>query len=178
MNKEKIIKIYYNLNLFIGLGMLASLYVFLGKFPVFMNGEIKRTLFSLDFQFANSHLVEVFNSMLVIFFIVFVVNLGILIYALGSEKVRSALVEGIFYNTILSFILIISHLVFYYQIPTFINGAMESFFFHSNFFELSTEKVRVFNFTYILIIFYLAYNFYINYKLYTGIELIEEKEVK
>ncbi len=174
MNKENIIKIYYQISLFIALGMLASLYLYLRKIPEIMNGEVSRSFFNLDFLFADSRVVTVFNSMLIIFFIVFLMNLGVLIYALTKEKVESSLVEGIFYNTILSFILIISHLAFYYQIPLMINGLMEHHFFHSNFFKLSTDKVVVFNFSYLLIILYLFYNFYVNYKLTAEVEIEEE----
>jgi len=178
MTKEKIIKIYYYFSVFIALGMLVSMYLFLGQFPEFMNGVISRTLFNLDFEFAgeSEYVIEVFNAMFVIFFLVLIINVNIMIYVLRNEKVDNSLVEGIFYNTIISLVLIIAHLTFYYQIPTLINGNLEHYFFHSNFFLLSTNKVVVYNLSYGLIMLYLINNFYVNYKIFTKVERLEENK--
>ncbi len=165
MSKENLMSIYYKMCVFVGMGAMLSLFLYLKEFPKEMNGEITKKLFSLDFGIAYGENAVVFNSVLIIFFVVFLINLGALIFTLVGDSLEGLLAEGAFYNTIISFLLIVAHLAFYLQIPNAVNGEISHSVFHSNFYRLIDDKVIAFNFSYLFITIYLFYNVYVIYKL-------------
>ena len=165
MKKDNLMNIYYKMCVFIGAGALLSLFLYLKEFPKEMNGDIIKTFFSLEFDILYETNVVVFNTILIIFFIVFLINLGALIFALVGEKLEGLLLEAAFYNTIITFLLVVSHLAFYLQIPSIVNGEISHSVFHSNFYSLTDVRVIVFNFSYLFIAIYLFYNAYVIYNL-------------
>jgi len=164
MKKENLMSVYYKMCIFIAMGAFLSLFLYLKQFPQGMNGDIVKTFFTLEFNVTFVEIVEVFNSMVIIFFVIFLINLGALIFVLVGNKLEGLLAEGAFYNTIISFLLLISHLAYHLQIPAIVNGEISHSLFHSNFYSLTDVKVVVFNFSYLLITIYLFYNIYIIYK--------------
>ena len=165
MKKESLINIYFKMCLFIGVGALLSLYLYLKEFPEGMNGNITKTFFSLDFDVTFESNVVVFNSVLIIFFVVFLINLGALIFALVGEKLEGFMLEAVFYNTIITFLLVVSHLAFHLQIPGIVNGEISHSIFHSNFYRLVDDRVIVFNFSYLFSTIYIFFNVFLIYKL-------------
>ncbi len=164
MKKENLISIYYKMCIVIAMGAFLSLFIYLSKFPEGMNGDITKTFFSLEFITMYIETVTVFNSMIIIFSVIFLINLGALIYVITGEKLEGLLLEGVFYNTIITFLLIVSHLAYYLQIPPIVNGEITHSFLFSTFYRLTDVKILVFNFSYLLITIYLFYNIYIVYK--------------
>ncbi len=164
MNKENLMSVYYKMCIFIGMGAFLSLFLYLKQFPEGMNGDITKTFFGLEFNLGYGNVVTVFNSIVIIFFVIFLINLGALIFALIGDKLDGLLLEGAFYNTIISLLLLISHLAFHLQIPGIVNGEISHSIFHSNFYALTDMRVIVFNFSYLFITVYMFYNAYIIYK--------------
>lgn len=165
MKKEFILNIYYKASVFLGMGAFLSLFLYLEKFPKEMFGDISKKIFSLEFSIAFDVLKHVFNSSLIVFIIIFLINLGFLIYSLIGKKIEGLLAEGVFYNTLLTFLIVLSHIAYNIQIPLNVNGEISHSLFHSNFFELADSKVIVFNFSYLLITVYLLYSVFVIYKL-------------
>lgn len=165
MNKQNFMSIYYKMCVFIGMGALLSLFLYLQKFPAGMNGSITKTFFTLEFGIDFASTVEVFNDIVIIFFGIFLVNLGALVFTLVGKKMEGLIAEGAFYNTIISLLLLISHLAFHLQIPKIVNGEINNSVFHSTFYRLEDVKIYVFNFSYLFITIYLFYNVYVIYKL-------------
>lgn len=165
MKKQNLMSVYYKMCVFIAVGALLSLFLYLKEFPKMMNGDITKTLFLIEFDVTLDTTVAVFNDVLIVFFVVFLINLGALVYALIGEKLEGLLTEGAFYNTIISFLLLVSHLAFYLQIPGIVNGEISHSVFHSNFYELVDVRAIVFNFSYLFITIYLFYNVYVIYTL-------------
>ncbi len=165
MKKENLMGIYYKMSIFIAMGAILSLFLFLKQFPEGMNGDITKTFFTLKFDLAFGQMIEVFNSIVIIFFAIFLINLGALIFTLTGDKMKGLLAEGAFYNTIISFLLLVSHLAYYLQIPKTVNGEISHSVFHSNFYRLTDLRIIAFNFSYLFITIYLVYNIYVIYKL-------------
>ncbi len=165
MKKEQIMNVYYKMCIFIGAGALLSLFLYLREFPTEMTGNIYKTFFSLDFDVSIEANVIVFNSVLIIFFVIFLINLGALIFALIGEQLEGLLSEAVFYNAIITFLLVVSHLAFYLQIPGNINGEITHSIFHSNFYHLVDDRIIVFNFSYLFITIYVFFNVFVIYRL-------------
>lgn len=165
MNKKNLISIYYKMCIFVSMGAFLSLFLYLKQFPPGMNGDITKTFFTLTFDTGYGETIEVFNSMVIIFFAIFLINLGALVFALVGEKLEGLLLEGAFYNTIISFLLLVAHLAYHLQIPGIVNGEISHSIFHSNFYRLTDVRILVFNFSYLFITIYLFYNIYVIYKL-------------
>ncbi len=164
MNKENFLKVYYKMCVVIAMGAFLSLFLYLSKFPEGMNGDINKTFFTLEFNIMYGQQVIVFNSMVIVFFAIFLINLGMFIYVLLSKKTEGLLAEGTFYNTIITFLLLVSHLAYHLQIPPIVNGTITHSFLYSNFYRLTDVKIMVFNFSYLLISVYLFYNVFVIYK--------------
>ena len=164
MNKENLISVYYKMCVIIAMGAFLSLFLYLSKFPGGMNGDINKTFFSLEFNIMYGEQVIVFNSMKIVFLVIFLINLGVFIYSLLGKKLEGLLAEGVFYNTIITFLLVISQLAYHLQIPPIVNGEITHSIFFSNFYRLTDERIIVFNFSYLLITIYMFYNIYIIYK--------------
>ena len=178
MNKKYIMSMYYKMCIFIGLGALLSLYLYLAEYPSEMYGVISKSFFTIDFGVSPDTDIEVFSSILIIFFIIFLINLGALIFALIGEKMEGLLLEGSFYNTIISFLLIVSYFAFYFQIPDIVNGEINHGLISSDFYSLADLKVVVYNFGYLLITIYLFYNIYVVYRLIPQSISYNDTEVK
>ena len=162
IDKEALLSIYNKLNVFVGLGIFLVLVIYFNNFPETMYGAIDKGIFSLDLSVAYGTQVEVFNFPLVWFILFFLLNLGFLIFTQTGEKVESgAISESIFYNTILSFLLIVAQLVFYYIIPETVNGDIVIGLFQYDFDVLSDVVVSGYNFAYILATVYTFYNMFV-----------------
>ena len=164
MKKKPLMNVYYKMCIFIGMGALLSLFLYLREFPTEMTGDIYKTFFSLDFDVSIEASIVVFNSVLIIFFVIFLINVGVLIFALIGEPLEGLVMEAAFYNAIITFLLLVSHLAFYLQIPSNINGEISHSIFHSNFYHLVDDKIIVFNFSYLFITVYIFFNAFIVYK--------------
>ena len=176
MKKDVILSTYYKVSLFLAMGAFLSLFQYLQKFPESMYGDISKSLFSLEFNIAYGVTDQVLNLALIAFISIFLVNLGILIYSLTGEKVEGLLAEAVFYNTIITLLIVISHIAFNVQIPLNVNGEISHSIFNSNFFVLADTKIIAFNFSYLLITIYLFYNAYVIYKLIPEKKETEEIE--
>ena len=165
MKKEFFLSIYYKVSIFFSMGAFLILFLYLEKFPSLMYGDISKSLFVLKFTTSIDVYETVVNSALIVFIVLFLINLGVLIYSLMGEEIEGLLAEGVFYNTILTFLILISHIAYNIQIPTNVNGEISHSLFHSNFFELAESKAIVFNVSYLLITVYLFYSVYVIYKL-------------
>lgn len=161
-NKELIVNIYSKLSIVIGLGIFIVLLIHFNSFPELMNGVVDKGLFNLDFTIESAVHVEVFNLPLILFTALFLFNLGVLIYIITGKKVETNIVvESMFYNTILSFLLIVAQVVFYYMIPETINGAIEIGLYQYEFVELSDLSTTGINFGYILAAIYTLYSIFV-----------------
>ncbi len=165
MNKENLMSTYYKMCVVIAMGAFLSLFLYLKQFPKGMNGDITKTFFSLKFNVMPNETVEVFNSIIIVFFVIFLINLGVFVFTLVGTKVKGLLAEGAFYNMILSFLLLLSQLAYHLQIPKIVNGEISHSIFHSNFYRLTDVRIIVFNFSYLFITIYMFYNIYIIYKM-------------
>lgn len=164
MSKEFIMSIYYKVCIFLGMGAFLNLFVYLERFPELMNGDITKKLFSLEFNTGYGAYETVFNTALIVFILIFAINLGVLVYSLLGEKSEGLIAEAVFYNTIITFLIVIAHIAFYIQIPTTVNGEITNGIFNTSFYVLADEVVKVFNFSYLLITVYLFYNVFVIYR--------------
>ena len=176
MKKDFILNFYYKVTVFLAMGAFISLFLYLEKFPELMFGDITKSLFSLEFSISYGVTEQVINSALIVFVCIFLVNLGVLIYSWTGEKIEGLLAEAVFYNVIITLLIVISHIAYNIQIPLNVNGEISHSLFNSNFFALSDVKVIVFNLSYLLITIYLVYNAYVIYKLIPQKEENEEIE--
>jgi len=159
INKDAVLKIYNKLSIVLGLGTLIILLVYFNGFPDIMNGTVDKNIFNLNFITGTGNEVGIINSPIIWFILFFIINLGVLIYTQTGEKVtESRIVESIFYNTILSFFLIVAQVVFYYFIPETINGAVNIGLFKYEFVELTDKSSVGINFAYIIASVYTIYN--------------------
>lgn len=159
IDKGAVLNIYNKLSIVLGLGTFLILLVYFNGFPETMNGTIDKGIFNLDLVIGSGVEVSIFNSPIVWFVLFFVMNLGVLIFTQTGEKAaESKVVESIFYNTILSFFLIVAQIVFYYLIPGTVNGAINIGLFKYEFVELIDKSVVGINFAYILASIYTIYN--------------------
>jgi len=165
MKKENLMSVYFKMCVVIAMGAFVSLFLYLQQFPEGMNGDITKTFFTLKFDVGYGESVEVFNSMIIIFFAIFLINLGALLFTQVGTKMEGLLAEGAFYNTVISFLLLVAHLAYHLQIPGIVNGEISHSIFHSNFYRLTDMRIIVFNFSYLFITIYLFYNIYMIYKL-------------
>ncbi len=176
MSKDFIMSIYYKLCIFLGIGAFLSLFLYLEKFPDFINGDVTKKLFNLKITIGYEDYVEVFNSALIVFLVIFGINLGVLIYSILGEKIEGLFAEAVFYNTIIAFLIVIAHIAFYLQVPANGNGEITMGILNTSFYILTNEVVKVFNFSYLLITIYLFYNVYVIYKSMPEKTFVETKE--
>ena len=161
-DKELLLSIYNKLNVLIGLGIFLILVVYFSSFPEIMYGAVDKGIFSLDLTVSYDLHTIIFNYPLVWFILFFLLNIGFLIVIQKGEKVESGIVfESIFYNIILSFLLIVAQLVFYYMIPESINGNIQIGLFQYGFDVLSDVVANGINFAYILATIYVFYNMFV-----------------
>ena len=153
-----------------------SLFLYLEKFPDFINGDVTKKLFNLKITIGYEDYVEVFNSALIVFLVIFGINLGVLIYSILGEKIEGLFAEAVFYNTIIAFLIVIAHIAFYLQVPANGNGEITMGILNTSFYILTNEVVKVFNFSYLLITIYLFYNVYVIYKSMPEKTFVETKE--
>ena len=166
IEKELVLNIYSKLSLVIGLSIFIILAVYFSNLPELMYGVVEKGIFNLNFRVAYDTYLDVFNWPLILFIVFFLFNLGVLIYAQKGEKVEGSIINGsIFYNTVLSFLLIVAHLVFYFIVPDTINGAIEVGLFQYEFKVLSDVSNTGINFGYILATIYTLYNIFVIYSL-------------
>ena len=164
LNKEMILNIYNKISIILGLAIFLVLFMYFNKMPESMFGTVDKGIFSLDFAVDLSTTTVVFNTPLIWFIFIFLINLGLLLYTQLGEKVTTGrITESVFYNTILSFLLIIAQLVFFYIIPESINGTISIELFQYEFVELADKSITGINFAYILASIYVFYNMVILY---------------
>lgn len=158
-SKEVVLKVYNRLSVFLGLGSFILLFVYFNSFPKTMNGTVAKSILNFDFTLSIQDSIKIFNSPLIWFILFFIMNLGVLIYTqTGQNKSEGRIVESMFYNTIISFLLIVSQVVLYYLVPETVNGAIEFGLFRYEFVELSNKSVIGINFAYIFAMIYTIYN--------------------
>lgn len=166
IDKELIFNIYSKLSILIGLGTFLILFIYYGKFPEGMYGVIDRGIFNLDLSISPGVNIEIFNSPLIWFIGFFLLNLGLLIYSQVGDKEAVGTISGsLFYNLILSVLLIVTQLVFYYLVPETVNGAIEIGLFEYEFAVLSDVSNVGYNFGYALATIYVLYNVFVVYVL-------------
>ncbi len=164
IDKELVVNIYSKLSIIIGLGIFLTLLLYFNNIPELMHGSVEKGIFSLDFNVEIGVNVVVINLPLIFFTLFFLYNLGMLIYTQTGDKVETnIIIESMFYNTILSFLLIVTHLVFIYMIPDAINGAINIGLFKYEFVELSDLSTTGINFGYILASIYTLYSAFVLY---------------
>lgn len=177
LEKELLLKVYSRVSVFIGFILLLVLAVYFNRFPDEMFGTIENGLFNITLAVTYDTSLLIFNTPLVVFLVVFLFNLGVLIYAITGKKVLlPQIVESILYNTILSFLFIVSQVVLYFVIPATVNGAINFGFFSYNFSVLTNEVLSGINFGYILITIYTFYNMFIVYFIRSSKEIQFKKE--
>ena len=164
IDKEIVLSIYSKLSVIIGLGIFVILLMYFGNLPEIMYGPIEKGLFNIDFNVEYGVNVIVFNLPLIFFTLFFLYNLGMLIFIQVGKKVEAnATCESVFYITILSFLLIVSQLVFVYMVPENINGAIQIGLFQYEFVELNDLSTTGINFGYILATIYTLYSVFVLY---------------
>jgi len=165
LDKEIILNIYSKLSVVIGLGIFIILFRYFNNFPELMYGPVVKGVFDLDFRVDfGSVTMIVANIPLVFFLVIFLYNLGMLIYTQTGDKMEANnITASMFYNTILSFLLIVAQLVFVYMVPESINGAIHIGLFQYEFVELNDLTITGINFVYILAIIYTFYNIFVLY---------------
>lgn len=162
IDKEIIVKIYSKLSIVIGLGIFLVLIMYFNNLPELMYGPVEKGLFNIDFSIGYGENIIVANLPLVFFTVFFLYNLGMLIYTQTGDKMEANIItESMFYNTILSFLLIVAQLVFVYMVPESINGAIYIGLFQYEFVELNDLSTVGINFGYILALIYTFYNIFV-----------------
>lgn len=165
-DKELVFYIYSKLSILIGLAIFLVLFMYFRMFPEGMYGVVDKGIFKLDFAVSFGVNETIFNFPLILFIVFFLFNLGLLIYSqVGNKLAVGTLTGSIFYNTILSFLLIVAHLVFYYVIPDTINGAIVIGLIDYEFEVLSDVSKTGYNFAYLLATVYTFYNVFVVYSL-------------
>jgi len=173
IDRDLIVNIYSKLSVVIGLGIFVILFAYFDNFPDSMYGPVEKGLFSLDFSVAFGENTIVANLPFVFFIVFFIYNLGMLIYTQTGDKMEANnITASMFYNTILSVLLIVTQLVFVYMIPDSINGNIVIGLLQYEFVELSDLSTIGINFGYILAIIYTFYNVFV---LYLETRVMEEE---
>ena len=138
MDKELIVNIYSKLSVVIGLGVFLILLMYFNNVPKVMYGAVEKGMLNLDFSVGLGVNVVVLNLPLIFFTVFFFYNLGMLIYTQTGDKMEANnITESMFYNTILSFLLVVSQFVFVYMVPESINGVIDIGLFKYEFVELN-----------------------------------------
>jgi hypothetical protein len=164
LDKEIIANIYSKLSVVMGLGIFIILFMYFNNLPELMYGPVEKGMFNLDFSVGFEMNIIVFNLPLIFFTLLFLYNLGMLIYTqTGNKMEANNVTESMFYNTILSFLLIVSQFVFVYMVPDSINGIIEVGLFQYEFVELSDLSTKGINFGYILATIYTFYSIFVLY---------------
>lgn len=162
IDKEIIANIYSKLSLIVGLGIFLILFMYFNKLPEFMYGPVEKGIMTLDFNIGAAGNTIVFNYPLIFFIVFFLYNLGMFIYTQTGDKMQANnIVASMFYNAILSFLLIVSQFVFVYMVPDTVNGFINVGLFQYEFVELSDLSTIGINFGYILAIIYTFYSIFV-----------------
>ena len=157
-SKMIVLNLYNKISLIIGLGIYLVLFLHFNKMPESMFGSVDKGIFYLDFAVEGQQVV-VFNSPLVWFIGFFLLNLGALLFTqYGNKKETGLVVESMFYNTVISFLLIASQLAFFYMVPDSVNGIIDIGLFKYEFVELVDKSATGINFGYIFASVYVLYN--------------------
>ena len=77
------------------MGLLFVLFKYFEEFPKLMNGTVDKGLFKLDFTIGYGIHLEIFNFALIAFVLVFLFNLGVLIYASTGQKIDDKITGNI-----------------------------------------------------------------------------------
>ena len=167
MNKEKFLRTYTNLSIFIGILLFVFSIAFIAQFPEGFNGLVSKSIFVLKLDTLGQTL-YVTNYLIIILSTLFLLNLLMMFRIGNTEEVEYKFLRNVvFYNTVLSLMLIVSQMVFYFMIPEAINGWIISNIFSVSFEVRTNFTVHALNFNFILAILYFGYNFlfYLCYRL-------------
>jgi hypothetical protein len=154
------------------------MFIYTLNFPIEFYGTITKGIFNITFE-NYSGTFNIFNSPMIVFFILFVMNI-VLIINLGDLKEieNKDLREVLIMNTFLTFIMILGQILFIVLVPNQINGLIEDKIIFINMPVLATNIVKVFNINYILAVIYIGYNMYVTFKsIPEGTDKIVEKEI-
>ncbi len=174
MNKERFLRIYTKLNIYIGVLLILFVVIFMSTLPKEFNSLVETNVFSITFVQLSGNIV-LLNTPLIVFITLLVLNL-FLLFRVGdtSQVEEKPLQTVVFYNVIITLMLIIGQIAFVLMIPENISGLIQNRYILFTFQTGASSTVHVIFGTLALSIAYFVYNFIVNRKV--RIEEIEEEE--
>ncbi len=178
MNKERFLRLYTKISIFIGFLLLLTTLSYALNFPIEFYGTITKNIFNITFE-NYSGTFNIFNSPMIVFLILLIMNI-VLIINLGDlkEVENKDLREVLIMNTFLTVIMIFGQILFIVLVPNQINGIIQDKIIFISMPVLTTNVIKVFNVNYILAVIYVGYNMYVTFKsIPEKTEKIVEKDI-
>jgi hypothetical protein len=177
MEKNKFIRTYLWLSIFLVIMIMIINVIYLGEYPVSetlfpsgFNGLVEKDLFNVTLTNYNGEL-TIFNWPLVIhaaFLLISVLNL-VLVFK-GEPLKKKLISEVMVYNVLIAFMLVVSSALFIFFIPDAINGVIDNGFIMTKFPRQANELVNAYNLSFVLLTVYAVLNF-------TILTMTKEKKV-
>jgi|GEM_PF-4934238 hypothetical protein len=157
MSKERLLKQYVKWSVLVGLYIILAEYLYQVLFTKEWNVEVQHGLFILHFDnFFDSK--TMFNTPLVSFLMLFVLNVVVLIITKGTKTEHKQLLEAPYLNTAFLFLLIVGQIAFTWMIPSRVNGVVRDMVFFTEFPLRMGEMAYAVNIMYLVGFLYVVYN--------------------
>lgn len=158
MDKERLLRSYVTLSVVAGLYFLLASLLYQLQYTQSYNVLVETSLFQVELLSWPDIQVIIFNTPLVSYLVVLVLNVAIVVLTWGVQIEKRALLETTYLNLLVSVLLVAGQLVFVAMLPDRINGTPRDLILFTEVPITLETVVRVVNVTYALAFFYLVYN--------------------
>jgi hypothetical protein len=178
MSKEKFLRLYVKLSIMIGIILFIWMFVFTNQFPPQFNGTVEKNIFAitLNNSFVGPKLI--LNSPLIVFISFLLLNIYFVFRIGNTEEVKNKwLKEVLFYNIILTIMMIMGQVLFAIMVPETIQGAITDHFVYLSMPMLNDSVVQVINVNYVMTIAMIIYNILVAWKSALPKEKVVQEEI-
>jgi hypothetical protein len=157
MINEKTYRSYAKLSIFFGLFLLLDIMLYQSLYTQELYVMVNKSFFIVELDnYFNT--IKVFNSPIIAYFLLLILNAVMVIYSKKLETQKQPLKEVSVMNLTFTILLIIGQIFFVLMIPDTINGVPKDNVFFTLFPKKADSLVYAVNITYLVAFIYLVYN--------------------
>jgi hypothetical protein len=157
MDKQRLLRSYVTLSVFVGLYFLLAALLYQMRFTQNYNVLVETTLFEVRLNSVLGDVI-IFNAPMVGYLVVLVLNVAIVIVTWGTQIEKRSLLEASYLNLLVTVLLVAGQIVFITTLPERINGIARDVILFTEIPITADTFVRVVNVSYALSFFYVIYN--------------------
>jgi hypothetical protein len=141
------------------------MFVFTNQFPPQFNGTVEKSIFAITLNNSFVGPKFILNSPLIVFISFLLLNIYFIFRIGSTEEVENKwLKEVLFYNIILTIMMIMGQVLFTIMVPETIQGEITDHFLYLSMPKLNNVVIQVINVNYLITIIMIIYNIFVAWK--------------